>query len=274
MNEIFKRFLTSIFCIVYSLILKSYNIYTVSLYYFILTIICLFEYHYKINSTRKKITILLSAIIYCILIHSVLNGINKNYITIILPITMSLFSIELFYGEMNPMLSIGTDLIGIVWICVPMVLCTLLCYPYDESLGYRIHDPRLMYSIMLLVFFNDTGAYFFGKYFGKHKLYSAISPKKTWEGSIGGGITSTCVYFIVKDQYTFLSYKSWFVILIISVICGSIGDLIESMFKRDLQIKDTGTILPGMGGCLDRLDSLLYSIPIIYFYLVATGNFI
>ena len=273
MNEIPKRVLTALICVALSLIFKGYNIYTLSFYYTTIVVMCLFEYHYKINSTRKKITILLSTIIYCIMVGNLLDIIDKRYISITLPVMMSLFSVELFSGKENPMLSIGTDLIGIVWICMPLFLCNLLSYPYSETVGGRVHDPRIVYGVMIFVFSTDVGAYFFGRFLGKHKLCPSISPKKTWEGSIGGGITSTVVYYCIKGYFTILTDDAWFVIMIIAVVAGSIGDLIESMFKRDLGIKDMGTILGNHGGTLDRVDSLLYAVPFIYSYLVVTGNF-
>lgn len=273
MDEILKRFLTAMFCVVYSLTLMSWNIYTLTLYYISLTIPCLFEYHYKMDSTRKKITILLSSIIHLLILGYVLDIINIRYLGYILPICMSLFGIELFYGEKTPMLNIGTDLIGIVWICMPMILSVLLSFPYNNTLKIRVHDPRIMYIVMTLVLFNDTGAYFIGRFFGNYKLYSAISPKKTWEGAIGGALTSSLVCYIIHDYYDMFSNFDWIIVLTISVICGTIGDLIESMFKRDLRVKDTGNILPGHGGVLDRIDGILYAVPFVYSYLMVTGKF-
>ena len=120
---------------------------------------------------------------------------------------------------------------------------------------------------MNLVFFNDTGAYFFGKYLGNFKLYPSISPKKTWEGTIGGAMVSILVYYPIQYNYDFITQTNWLIIALICIIAGPIGDLIESMFKRDLKVKDTGNILPGHGGVLDRVDSLLYAVPFVYSYL-------
>ena len=265
MNETLKRLYTAIFCIVYTISMCSYSVYTLCIYYVLLTSLCLFEYHYKIDSTRKKITIVLSLIVYTMGVGYVLELIDYKHLTLSLPIVMSLFSIELFSGKPNPMLSIGTDLIGLVWICGPLFLSVVLSYPH------KTHVPGIIYGIMTFVFTNDAGAYFCGKYLGKHKLYPSISPKKTWEGAIGGGIVSICCYPIVIYLWPILPPFEWKVICIISVVCGVIGDLIESMFKRDLQIKDAGDILPGHGGSLDRLDSLLYTVPFVYCYLTING---
>lgn len=261
MNEISKRIITATFCILISLIFIKWNMYTMIIFYTTLAIAGMYEYHYKLESTRKKITILLSTIIHMIILGYIFDFIDSKYTSLSLPICMCLFSIELFYGEKNPILSIGTDLIGIVWISIPMILSILLSYPHN------VHNSDIMICIMTLVFSNDTGAYFFGRAFGRYKLYPAISPKKTWEGAIGGALISLGVYFVIRNYYLFLSYTNWTVILCICIICGTIGDLIESMFKRDLNIKDTGSILPGHGGVLDRIDGLLYAVPFVYSYL-------
>ncbi len=270
MNEVPKRLLTALFCIIYTFGMNHYNIYTTALYYLVLTIICLFEYHYKIDSTRKKITILLSSIVYFLSIGYITGDVEIKYLSFSLPIVMSLFSIELFSGKENPMLSIGTDLIGIIWICLPMILAIVISYPYGGD-GLRYHDPRLMYGIMTFVFMSDAGAFFGGRLCGRTKLFPRISPKKTWEGAISGAIISCCSYYIIST-IDLLSKREWVVVMIISIITGLIGDLIESMFKRDLHIKDSGNILPGHGGALDRIDGILYSIPFVYSYLVYIGK--
>ncbi|GAG79199.1 unnamed protein product, partial [marine sediment metagenome] len=132
------------------------------------------------------------------------------------------------------------------------------------------YDPTPVIGIMLLVFFNDAGSYCVGKLCGKTKLYPKISPNKTWEGSIGGAVVSFLVYFPVRYYLICFTNTQWTVILVISVICGTVGDLIESMFKRNLNIKDSGKVLPGHGGILDRCDGLLFSIPLIYTYIIIT----
>ena len=261
MNDVLTRFITAMVCIVISLSCLLYNIYTLSIYFTTITLICLFEYHYKIDSNRKKITILLSGVIYLIPTLVILEIMNAKYLNFILPLIMSLFSIELFLGQKNPMLSIGTDLIGIVWICVPMFLSIFLSYKNGS------YDPRLIIGIMNLVFFGDTGAYFFGKYLGSTKLYPSISPKKTWEGVLGGALVTMIIRYPITYYFTFLDRIDWLIITLICIICGVVGDLIESMFKRDLKVKDTGNILPGHGGITDRVDSLLYAVPFVYSYL-------
>ncbi|MBL7893429.1 MAG: phosphatidate cytidylyltransferase, partial [Bacteroidia bacterium] len=101
----------------------------------------------------------------------------------------------------------------------------------------------------------------------KHKLFERISPKKTWEGTIGGGILAFVVAYIVSIYFTEYRMIDWMIIALIIIAFGNLGDLVESLFKRTIDVKDSGTILPGHGGILDRFDSLIMSIPFIFIYI-------
>ena len=129
-------------------------------------------------------------------------------------------------------------------------------------------QPDIIYFPFLLVWFNDTFAYLFGSRFGKHKLFPRISPKKSWEGAIGGGLSTIMAGLIVAPYIDGITVVDAAVISTIVVVFGNFGDLVESMFKRCIEIKDSGNIMPGHGGVLDRLDSILFAIPAIFIYLV------
>lgn len=127
--------------------------------------------------------------------------------------------------------------------------------------------PLLLLGAFILVWINDTGAYFIGKNFGKQKLFSSISPKKTVEGFLGG-LFFACIasYFIAKFTGT-LDFTYWLILSIVVSVFGTIGDLIESKFKRQANVKDSGVIMPGHGGLLDRLDSIIFVAPFFYLFL-------
>ena len=120
---------------------------------------------------------------------------------------------------------------------------------------------------MLLIWTNDSFAFLVGKNFGKHKLFEKVSPKKTIEGFIGGLVFSIIVGVIIGQYSGIFSISSWIIIAIIVAVFGSLGDLVESKFKRQANIKDSGTIMPGHGGLLDRLDSLFFLAPFVYLYI-------
>jgi phosphatidate cytidylyltransferase len=119
----------------------------------------------------------------------------------------------------------------------------------------------------ILVWVNDTFAYFVGKNFGKQKLFSSVSPKKTVEGFLGGVLFACIASYIISLYSPELSFTSWLILSIIVSTLGTIGDLIESKFKRQAQVKDSGNIMPGHGGMLDRLDSIIFAAPFIYLFL-------
>ncbi|NRD21063.1 phosphatidate cytidylyltransferase [Winogradskyella eckloniae] len=127
--------------------------------------------------------------------------------------------------------------------------------------------PLLLLGSFILVWINDSAAYIVGKNFGRQKLFPSISPKKTVEGFLGG-LFFACIssYFIANYTDT-LNFNSWLILAIIVSVLGTIGDLIESKFKRQADVKDSGVIMPGHGGLLDRLDSIIFAAPFIYLFL-------
>ena len=114
---------------------------------------------------------------------------------------------------------------------------------------------------------NDTGAYLFGMKFGKRKLFERHSPKKSWEGFFGGMFTSLIVAFVISHFFVELDTLVWAGMAILISSFGTLGDLVESMLKRSLDAKDSGSFLPGHGGFLDRFDGLLIAAPVVYVYL-------
>lgn len=176
----------------------------------------------------------------------------------IIPLTVYLFSPQ--SGREQAMADIGKILLGLVYLCIPLSLLALI----------RNHPKGDMWIFFLLavVFMSDTGAFYFGRFFGRHKLYPSVSPGKTWEGAVGG------LLFSLIPAYGFALFVSLYrwnwriLILTLAIsIAGQIGDLAESMLKRNCGVKDSGNILPGHGGILDRIDGLLFAIPLLYLYL-------
>ena len=130
------------------------------------------------------------------------------------------------------------------------------------------YTPLFLLGSFILVWVNDSFAYITGKNFGKQKLFPSVSPKKTFEGFLGG-LFFACVssYFISTYLETSLGFNSWLILSIIVSVFGTFGDLIESKFKRQAEVKDSGVIMPGHGGLLDRLDSIIFAAPFIYLFL-------
>jgi phosphatidate cytidylyltransferase len=150
---------------------------------------------------------------------------------------------------------------ALLYIGVPMIILPMI--PNYQGENY----PWMLASVFILIWCNDTFAYLTGSTIGKHKLFPRISPNKTWEGFLGG-ITSTILgAFIFSNFFTFMPFLGWLGLAFVVLIFGTLGDLFESSLKRSYGIKDSGKFMPGHGGILDRIDSLLFAIPMAYFYL-------
>lgn len=181
-----------------------------------------------------------------------------------------IFIAELFRAKPSPTKNVAFTLLGIVYLAIPYRI--LLDFSFQENftsiVDLKNFEGAKVLCIFLLVWGNDTGAYFAGKYLGKRKLFERISPKKTWEGFIGGLIWAILVgQFLCPAVVDGPTSTDWLVLSIIAPVFGTLGDLVESMMKRDLKIKDSGTIIPGHGGFLDRFDGLIFTIPFIYLYV-------
>lgn len=185
----------------------------------------------------------------------------KGLIGIAVILSASIFIKELFGKAVAPFANLAYTYFGLVFVIAPFICFYALGF---TQLAYNFHFPL---GFMLMLWANDTGAYLTGRAFGKHKLFERHSPKKTWEGFIGGVIISAGVGLLLSHFYTELFWGHWVVIALIISCFGTLGDLVESMFKRSIDVKDSGGILPGHGGLLDRFDGLLMAAPLVYVYL-------
>lgn len=151
--------------------------------------------------------------------------------------------------------------LGIRYIILPFIFLMLL-----PIIGNTYH-PYIIIYITVLIWTNDSFAFLVGKNFGKRKLFERISPKKTIEGFVGGAAFALIAGIIIGYYSNTFSIADWIVIALIVAVFGTLGDLVESMFKRKANVKDSGTIMPGHGGLLDRLDSLFFLSPFVYLYI-------
>lgn len=185
-----------------------------------------------------------------------------------IPVLFSLLIIELFRNKINPLQNLSLTVIGLIYISVPLALLNFIVKPSD-LLPYQ---PSLLLGFFILLWTQDTGAYLTGKAIGKTPLFKRISPKKTWEGSIGAVILGLAACYLLSKGTSLLDFKEWAIASVIIWISGTLGDLVESMFKRSLDVKDSGKILPGHGGILDRFDSLLLASPFVFIYFYFLFN--
>lgn len=160
--------------------------------------------------------------------------------------------------DLKPFANIAFTFLGMLYVGVPFALLNTTVFLNDGVYSYQI-----IIGSLFILWANDTGAYFSGRTFGRRKLFFRISPKKTWEGSIGGGLLSLLFSYGISFLFKDLVLWQWLSVAAIIVVAGTYGDLVESLFKRSMRIKDSGNTLPGHGGFLDRFDGLLIAAPFI-----------
>lgn len=175
-----------------------------------------------------------------------------------------LFVSELYLKRQNPIHSLAYSILGQVYIAVPFALTNYLVFAYEPGSYHYVY----ILALFVFIWINDSFAYLTGMAFGKHRLFERISPKKSWEGFIGGAVFSIASSFIFAHFYPNLSTIAWIGLSVITVLFGTWGDLFESLIKRTLGVKDSGNMIPGHGGLLDRFDSTILAIPAVFVYLV------
>ncbi|WP_200975513.1 phosphatidate cytidylyltransferase [Echinicola sp. 20G] len=186
-----------------------------------------------------------------------------KYYFLIFPMVSLIFFIKLYRkSDKKPFTGIAYTFLGIFYVAVPFSLLNMAAFSVDGSFHYEI-----IVGSLFILWASDSGAYFAGTKFGKTKLFERVSPKKSWEGSLGGAATAIATAYILSRYFMVIPEWKWFCIGGIIIIAGTYGDLIESLFKRSIAIKDSGKGLPGHGGFMDRFDGLLLSAPFIAAFL-------
>ncbi len=204
--------------------------------------------------------------ILILLINEFFHYLDIYYLLLLLIVVLTL--IELFRNLGSPIINIGTTFLGILYIgfFANALIGIRELYPRIDYLYER--GGLLIISILATIWICDSAAFFGGRSLGKHKLFPRVSPKKSWEGAIFGFVFAIITMLLAK--VIILDFLSWLSVIILGIIVGifvQIGDLIESLFKRDAGVKDSSALIPGHGGIFDRFDSLLYTAPIILLYL-------
>lgn len=241
--------------------------YVFTFFYLALSLITLLEFFKLVKASgirpHRNIGFIAAALIFLITAGYHYLQFETKYLFLIIPLVFSVFISELYKKEKIPFANISYTFVGFIYITVP--------FCFFHAMGFlsqwEIYDYRFPLAFLLMLWGNDTGAYIFGVKFGKRKLFERHSPKKSWEGFFGGMFTSVLIALIFSSYYTSLNSYAWVGMAILIAGFGTLGDLIESMLKRSLDTKDSGSFLPGHGGFLDRFDGLLLAAPVVYAYL-------
>ena len=244
----------------------SINEWTYCLIFFIICLFSLLEF-YKLAGLdglvpQKTFGTVCGVAIYLLSFFIEKGSISYRYYFLIFPIVSCVYMIKLYKKfERKPFTNIAFTFLGIFYVAVPFALLNIAVFEGS------VYNYEIIFGCLFILWASDTGAYFAGTFFGKRKLFERISPKKSWEGFFGGAALALIFAYGLAQFFHSITLLQWIVIGVIIIIGGTFGDLVESLLKRSIEIKDSGTSIPGHGGFLDRFDGLLISAPFIVAYL-------
>lgn len=231
----------------------------------LLLVVGILEFYRLVKSTELSPNIpaglMLSSAVYGLAFSLLVYNKSLQNALLLVPIVLVVFVAELYRKSSTPFQNIAITLLAVCYVGFP--------FSFYLALGFMgaSFSFILPLSLLLLIWANDSGAYVFGITLGKHRLFERHSPKKSWEGFMGGILVSGLVAWMLSRYVYAISLTHWLVLAVLVGVAGTLGDLVESMFKRSLNIKDSGSFLPGHGGLLDRFDSLIFAAPLVYIYL-------
>ncbi len=219
-------------------------------------------------SANKSISVNISvglASVFLIILNSYFHYFNFKLLTLLI-VFVILFN-ELFRNKNSAILNIGTTFIGIFYVGLFSASIIDLRELFNSVESQYHYGGLLIIALFAAIWICDSAAYFLGTAFGKHKLFPRVSPNKSWEGAAAGFASAIATMIAAKlIGLNFLSWQDAIVIGIIVGFIGQVGDLVESLIKRDANVKDSSSIIPGHGGIFDRFDSLLFTAPAVYLY--------
>jgi phosphatidate cytidylyltransferase len=265
-NNLTQRIITGILGAAGIVFGVVYSEWTYFLVFFIICLFSLLEF-YSLSSLdglkpQKVFGTLCGTVIYCLSFFVERGQIHPTYYFLLFPLLALVYIIKLYKkSEHKPFTNIAFTFLGVLYVAVPFALLNAAAF---ENGAYNF---QVIWGCLFILWASDTGAYFAGTYFGKHKLFERISPKKSWEGAIGGAFLATVFAVGIAYYFRSLAFWQWMVIDALIIVGGIYGDLVESLLKRSIEIKDSGHSLPGHGGFLDRFDGLLISAPFIVAFL-------
>jgi phosphatidate cytidylyltransferase len=270
MNNFTQRAITgAVFVIVLigSILFSQYSFFALFL---LITILGIWEFYRLIEAVdcrpQRLFGTFTAALLFVISAWAVSNATSLLVFFFIIPVLFLMMIFELFSKSEKPFINIAVTLLGIFYVGVSFSLLNFIAFPeINPQTGY---SPHILLGMIFMIWANDTGAYLIGSKFGKHKLFERISPGKTWEGSIGGAFFAALTVFIISIYFKEIELMDWMMISFIVIVFGTLGDLVKSLLKRSIGVKDSGTILPGHGGILDRFDSIIMAAPFVLLYIV------
>jgi phosphatidate cytidylyltransferase len=280
LNNFFRRTLTGAWIVIF--VLGGFWLHPLSFFLtgFVLLAGSLYEYYMLIRSTGVKPQMIpgiitgLAAYTVSTLVAS--GFLQMKYLLLLIPVVLIIMIAELFRRQDKPFDSLAHTCFPLIYSAVPFSIFPFAAFSRTgiESLlphGNIIFSPGIIVGFLILLWVNDSGAYITGSLIGKHRLMERISPKKSWEGIVGGAVFSALAAWLISGWLGVVDTQAWIIISVIVSVAGPFGDLVESMLKRSIGVKDSGNIMPGHGGFLDRFDSTVFSFPLVFLFISFFG---
>jgi phosphatidate cytidylyltransferase len=271
-GDFIKRALTAVLFVI--VLLAGINLHPIGFIATFLGIALLANYEFyglikKANASPQVVTGMIAVVLLfaAATLHSYCG--KTILFQLLLLLVFLIFIIELYRKKDNPFANIAYTILGVIYVALPFALLIYLVFIN----GIEQFSPDIVMGMFILIWVNDTAAYLVGVNFGKHRLFERISPKKSWEGSIGGGLATLLAAWGCAHFSQELSLTLWLSVGLIVAVVGGLGDLVESLFKRSIKVKDSGSILPGHGGILDRFDAVFIVSPVVFVFLEIVKEF-
>jgi phosphatidate cytidylyltransferase len=280
LNTFFKRTLTGAWIVIF--VMGGFWLHPVS--FFLTGLILLagtqYEYYMMVKNLGVRPQMwpgIITGIIAYIISTLIASGaIPKNSFLFLIPLMTVIMITELYRKQDKPIDSLAHTFFPILYTALPFSMFPFAAFSRTGLNSILPHSgitfsPGIIIGFFILIWANDTGAYLTGMTFGSHKLMERISPKKTWEGFFGGLLIAVLAAWFLAGWLGVVDRLHWVMISVIISVAGTYGDLVESMLKRNTGVKDSGTIMPGHGGFLDRFDSAILSFPLVYLFISLVG---
>ena len=262
------RAITGLIFIIVLVAATVLNAYVFAIFFSLLGVFAAREFFLISTTAQSKPLIglgLLTAGVWAVLSSAYFLGlIEWKMLAVGIPFISLLFIASLYLKRTHPFADLALTLLGIWYGTIPFLFFIGLGFIQGDG----TFNPYIPMGFLIILWSNDTGAYLAGRAFGKTKLFERISPNKTWEGFFGGMALAVLIALNLQQYFGSLDKVQWSCVAIVIAVFGTLGDLVESLLKRSLGIKDSGTLLPGHGGILDRFDGLLIAAPLVYLLLM------
>ena len=272
MKSLLKRTITGVLFVAIIAGSLWYGSWLYGLVFLLITLFTLREFYHLMHlagyKPQKHMGTLVGVAIFAISYAHASHHASQHFYLLLLALLPAVYITELFYKRSEPFHHIALTILGIIYVVLPFSLMNYLVF-IPGNIGY---NPAPVLAFFFLLWSFDTGAYLAGITAGRHLLWPRVSPKKTWEGIIGGLLFAVLTAILIDQYFLPSAIWIWLVSALIAGVVGTFGDLTESTLKRSLGLKDSGKILPGHGGLMDRFDSTLLAFPVYFaWYMLSNG---